>query len=379
MSFRKAPHTDLERNLVEFCRVLRDRDLLVTPAEVIDALRTANTVDLLDRTEMKLALRTVLTARREDVPVFDATFDEFWRSRLPEGGDDHFTSRDPADLHGRGQPLGSREADASEPQEEREGSLAPHSSPIEIVARQDFRLFNADQLDEIRKAIRVIAQRLAHRKSRRYRATRRGQLVDLRRTFRRNMKYGGTVVELARKRRKPRKPRIVLLCDVSRSMELYSRFLLQFIYALQNSGAGMHVESFVFSTRLTRVTEYFKAGDIYSALERVAREVPDWAGGTRIGDSFSAFNRHWALRVVDRHTTVLILSDGLDSGEASVLGAQMELIEHRAARVIWLNPLLGQDGYRPMARTLRSALVHVSMFAPAHNLESLQALGRQLS
>jgi uncharacterized protein with von Willebrand factor type A (vWA) domain len=126
------------------------------------------------------------------------------------------------------------------------------------------------------------------------------------------------------------------------------------------------------------VTEFFKSGDIGVALQRIAREVPDWAGGTRIGDSFAEFNRRWALRVVDRHTIVLVLSDGLDSGQASVLAAQVEAIERRAARVVWLNPLLGEPGYRPIARTMRAALEHVAVFAPAHNLESLQALGRQL-
>jgi uncharacterized protein with von Willebrand factor type A (vWA) domain len=160
-------------------------------------------------------------------------------------------------------------------------------------------------------------------------------------------------------------------------MEMYSTFLLQFIYALQNS--FFKVESFVFSTRLSRVTDYFKAADISTALERVAREVPDWSGGTRIGDSLRTFNRLWALRVVDRHTIVLVLSDGLDSGEASVLGTEMEQIERRAARVIWLNPLLGDPGYRPVARTMRAALAHVNVFASAHNLESLQALGRALT
>ena len=372
---RTAPHTDLERNLVEFCRVLRARELLVSPSEVIDALRTAETIDLADRTEMKLALRTVLTARREDVPVFDATFDEFWRTRMPEGGDDHFTTRD-RNLQGRGQPQHAESQEAATEEEERDGSEAPQSSPIEVIARHDFLNFEADQLAEIRKAVRLIAQRLAQQHSRRYRATRRGDSIDLRRTFRKNIKYGGTVVEFARKRRTLRKPRIVLLCDVSRSMELYSTFLLQFIYALQN--ALGKVESFVFSTRLTRVTEYFKTDDIYCALERMAREVPDWAGGTRIGDSLSTFNRQWALRVLDRHTIVLILSDGLDSGQAARLGDEMEAIERRAARVIWLNPLLGDEGYRPMARTMRAALQHVSVFAPGHSLESLEALGRRL-
>ncbi|MCA1646053.1 MAG: VWA domain-containing protein [Chloroflexi bacterium] len=214
-------------------------------------------------------------------------------------------------------------------------------------------------------------------RSRRYRAMSRGQAIDLRRSFRKSIKYGGTVIEFAYKRRKLRKPRIVLLCDVSRSMETYSTFLLQFIYALQHTLGK--VESFVFSTRLSRVTDYFKGDDIYAALERMAREVPDWSGGTRIGDSLRTFNRQWAPRLVDRHTTVLILSDGLDSGEAGFLGYEMERIERRAARVIWLNPLLGDAGYRPIARTMRAALAHVTLFASAHNLESLQALGRALT
>ena len=373
-----APHSDLQRNIVQFCRLLRERELLVTPPEVIDALRTAESIDLVDRLEMKLALRTVLTARREDIPIFDTTFEEFWRSRGAEGGDDHFTSRD-AHVHGLGQqqPQQLQTDAADEEGEQREGSDAPQFSPIEVLSRRNFLSLEADELVEITRAIVIIARRLARQQSRRYRATRHGRVIDLRRSFRRNIKYGGTMIELSYRRRKLRKPRIVLLCDVSRSMEMYSTFLLQFIYALQNS--FFRVETFVFSTRLTRVTDYFKAADISGALERIAREVPDWSGGTRIGDSLRTFNRLWALRVVDRHTIVLVLSDGLDSGEATVLGNEMDQIERRAARVIWLNPLLGDPAYRPVARTMRAALAHVQVFASAHNLESLQALGRSLT
>jgi uncharacterized protein with von Willebrand factor type A (vWA) domain len=373
-----APHADLERNIVQFCRLLRERDLLVTPSEVIDALRTAEAIDLVDRLEMKLALRTVLTARREDLPVFDATFEEFWRARSTEGGDDHFTSRDP-NVHGVGhpQPQQIRPERVDDEGEQHEGSDAPQFSPIEVLARRNFLSFDADQLADITRAMLIVAKRLALQHSRRYRAMRRGRLIDLRRSFRKSIKYGGTVIEFAHKRRKVRKPRIVLLCDVSRSMETYSTFLLQFIYALQNTLGK--VESFVFSTRLTRVTDYFTVDDISVALARVEREVPEWAGGTRIGDSLRTFNRLWALRVVDRHTIVVILSDGLDSGEAGVLGNEMERIERRAARVIWLNPLLGDANYRPVARTMRAALAHVTLFASAHNLESLQAFGRALT
>jgi uncharacterized protein with von Willebrand factor type A (vWA) domain len=376
----RASHTDLQRNLIEFCRLLRERDLLVTPTEVVDALRTAETIDLTDRVEMQLALRTVLTARYEDLPLFDAAFDEFWRSHFMEGGDDDFTART-ANLHGHGQqqPRQTEGQQSEEQADERhEGSEAPQLSPIEVLSHRDFIGFAPDELAAIRRAIALVARRLALQRSRRYRsAARRGQLVDLRRTFRRNIKYGGTLLELVRKQRKVRKPRIVLLCDVSRSMETYSTFLLQFIYALQHSLG--HVESFVFSTRLSRVTDYFRTNDIHSAVERMAREVPDWAGGTRIGDSLRTFNRHWALRVLSRRTIVLILSDGLDSGEAGILGAEMERIERTAARVIWLNPLLGNAAYRPVARTMRAALRHVAVFASAHNLESLEALARTLT
>jgi uncharacterized protein len=374
----RATHADLQRNIVEFCRVLRERDLLVTPAEVIDALRTVEAIDLIDRTDLKLALRAVLTARHDDLAIYDVTFEEFWRTRLTEGGDDHFSTRE-RDAHGSGQdqPREAAQPPLTEDAEQRDGSDAPRSSPVEILARRNFRNFTPDQLEEIARALLLVARRLALQQSRRYRATRHGQVIDPRRTFRRNIKYGGTVIELARKRRKLRKPRIVLLCDVSRSMEMYSTFLLQFIYALQHTLGK--VESFVFSTRLTRVTEYFRAADIYSALERISREVPDWSGGTRIGDSLHTFNRMWAPKVVDRRTIVLILSDGLDSGQASVLGSEVEQIERRAARVVWLNPLLGDPGYRPVARTMRAALAHVEVFASAHNLESLQALGRELT
>jgi uncharacterized protein with von Willebrand factor type A (vWA) domain len=381
LSPRKARHTDLQRNIVDFCRVLREREMLVTPSEVIDAIRTADIVDLSDRNEFKTALRSVLTARPEDIPLHDATFDEFWRTRLvdrvEERGEDGVAGEDPeAAGEELPQPQVS-EGDEAEADDDEEGLDMPLYSPVEVLAGRDFSSFVPDEMQDIARAILLVARRLATRESRRYRSTQRGHAIDLRRTLRRNIKYGGTVVELAKKKRKIRKPKIVLICDVSRSMDTYSKFLLQFIYALQNTLG--RVESFVFSTRLTRVTEYFRASDIYTALDRIAREVPDWSGGTRIGESLKVFNHDWALRMVNQHTIVLIMSDGLDTGDASVLEYEMEQIQRRAARVIWLNPLLGNEDYRPLARGMSAALPHVNLFASAHNLASLQALGRYLA
>ena len=378
---RRPRHADLQRNIIDFCRLLREREMLVTPSEVIDAIKTADAVDLSDRLEFKTALRSVLTARPEDIPLHDATFDEFWRSRLPdrqeERGEEGVASQDP-EAEGEEMPQPQiAEGDQTEAEEDEEGLDMPLYSPVEILASRDFSTFVPDEMQEIARAIMVVARRLATRESRRYRSTQRGHAIDLRRTMRKNIKYGGTVVELAKKKRKIRKPKIVLICDVSRSMDTYSKFLLQFIYALQNTLG--RVESFVFSTRLTRVTDYFRSSDIYTALDRIAREVPDWSGGTRIGESLKAFNADWALRTVNKHTIVLIMSDGLDTGDASVLEHEMEQIQRRAARVIWLNPLLGNEDYRPLARGMSAALPHVNLFASAHNLASLQALGKYLA
>jgi uncharacterized protein with von Willebrand factor type A (vWA) domain len=374
---RVAPHADLQRNILAFCRLLRERDLLVSSSEVIDALKTARLIDLTDRDEFKLALRGIVTSRPEDLPVFDLVFEQFWRTRPLEGGDDHFTTRERA-KRGRGQQLPQApQLDATPGPPLQDNVSAPVSSPIEVLSERNFASFEVDELAAIRRLVQAMARRLATRVSRRYQASRHGRRIDLRRTMRRSLQFGGTPVELSHKRQAIRKQRMVVICDVSRSMETYSTFLLQFIYAIQH--AFGHVESFVFSTRLTRVTDYFRSNTIQLALDRMAHEVPDWGGGTRIGDSLHTFNRDWARQVLNPRTVVLILSDGVDSGHWSVLEREVAEIERRAARLIWLNPLLGNAEYRPVARGLRASLPHVSLFASAHNLVALRDLIEKLN
>ena len=378
----RPQHRDLVRNTLQFGRLLRTHDLLVTPSEVFDSLRALETIDLNDRSEVHLALRTTLTSTLDDLPVFDQLFDVFWRNLMAEqqaeGADDAL-----ADPGEGGEPDGQEKVqvrlearEEGEEGEEGEEELALYS-PVEVDSEKDFSAFQAEDMAEIARAILIIAKKLATRESRRTRAASKSHLIDPRRTMRQNLKYGDTIIELARRKKKIRKPRIVLICDVSRSMDSYSRFLLQFIYAFQNSLGK--VESFVFSTSLTRVTDYFKHEDIGDALERIAREVHDWSGGTRIGQSLRAFNRDYGQKMVDHNTIVLILSDGLDTGDAEILGEAMEDLAQRACKVIWLNPLLGSQDYRPLARGMSTALPHVDVFAPAHNLASLQELGRHLT
>ncbi|MCC6179910.1 MAG: VWA domain-containing protein [Chloroflexi bacterium] len=386
----RAKHADLKRHVISFGRELRQRELLSTSSEIVDALRAMEAVDLADRRDVYLGMRTVFLSKPEDRPIFDEVFDHFWR-RIAQIEDDN--AQDPDDeMPGEPQEsdtleegaegeeqlrLTSPEGEGGEGDEEGDEEALPLYSPVEVIAGKDFSRFQAEEMTEIARAVLIIAKRLATKESRRTRSSSKSSRVDPRRTMRRNMKYGGTIIELARKQRKIRKPRFVVICDVSRSMDTYSRFLLQFIHAIQNTIGK--VESFVFSTSLTRVTDYFKNDDILDALDRISREVQDWSGGTRIGQSLQTFNEKWARKLLDRHTIVIILSDGLDTGDAEILREAMENLQEHAGKVVWLNPLLGSKDYRPLARGMSTALEHVDVFAPAHNLASLEDLGRHLS
>jgi hypothetical protein len=222
-----------------------------------------------------------------------------------------------------------------------------------------------------------IARRVATRMSRRMRAARRSHLLDMRRTVRHSLRRGGEIIELLRRRPRIQKSQVVLLCDVSGSMDLYSRFLVQFVYALQH--AVSRIETFVFSTSLTRVTDALSEVELRRALDQVARTVPNWSGGTKIGASLRQFLDTYGRALLSERTVVIIISDGWDTGDAEVLAAAMRELNRRSARVVWLNPLLGGSGYEPLCQGMRVALPHVDVFAPAHNLESLRRLERHLA
>jgi uncharacterized protein with von Willebrand factor type A (vWA) domain len=230
-------------------------------------------------------------------------------------------------------------------------------------------------LDEILRVAARLARQLAARPSRRWKPAMRGHRLNLRQLMRQSLKTGGDVVELTFRERRLRKTKLVLLCDVSGSMDLYSRFLLQFLYALQNCFA--RVETFVFSTRLSRVTDQLRRRPYGVALRRLSADVDDWSGGTRIGDCLTAFAEGWP-RLVDRRTVVVVVSDGWDSGDPALVASTLASIRQRAGRVVWLNPLLGSPAYRPETRGMAAALPHLDVFAPVHNLDSLRALARHL-
>ena len=370
--------------VVTFATLLRREGLPVTLGQVTDAVRALDHLDVGDRGEVHLGFRAVFVSRVEEGPVFDRCFEAFWRPEPAyDVGMSGLVTAGNVEAPGAGVTITTsgqkRETLALEGwgEEEEEESGEPLSVPAasdrEALTGQDFSTFGADQLEEVFRLTIQIARRLARRISRRRRPVRRRGRVDLRRTLRANLTRGD-LIDLRYRQRKRKKVRLVLLCDVSGSMDLYSRFLLQFLFALQNVFG--RVETFTFSTRLTRITEYLRTRSYRQVLRRL-REVRDWSGGTRIGDSLAQFNREWPY-LVDRRTIVIVLSDGWDTGEPEVLASALLQIKRRAARVIWLNPLLGNPSYEPLTRGMTAALPLIDHFAAAHNLAALRDLAGKL-
>jgi len=373
---------DLSAAVARFAALLRRSGLPVTLVEVTDAVRALDHLDIADRQELYRGLRAIFVTRPEEVPPFDRCFEAFWR-HMPASDDDQagFIPAPAIDDPG-GAVVKSdqkREAlalDSWGDEEAGEGGdplSVPLASEAEGLVNQDFSTFSADQLDDLLKLTIKIARRLAHRMSRRRRPVKRRGRVDLRRTLRANLTKGD-LIDLRYRERKRKKVRLVLLCDVSGSMDLYSRFLLQFLFALQSVFG--RVETFIFSTRLTRITELLRGRSYRQVLRRLT-DVRDWSGGTRIGESFAQFNREWP-HLVDRRTIVIILSDGWDTGEPDVLATELMRVKRRAARVIWLNPLLGNPSYEPLTRGMAAALPLIDDFAAGHNLAALRDLAGKL-
>ena len=371
-----ALHGALSANVVGFCRLLRTQGCGPALGEEQDALRALAAIDLSDPEDFRLSLRTILAKTPAEQKLFDAVFDVYW------------SVWDRAGELGQPQPEfpDSEKASASRPgkngltsvrdwlkqgeptEEERE---AAGYSPIEVHTKRDFKNFNAEELEEIGRLLQAIARALATRFSRRYRPARPPGRLDLRRTLRASLRRGGELLDLSYCRRTRQKPKLVLLCDVSKSMDLYSRFLIQFMYAFQN--AYRRIETFVFATSLHHVAPLLRGNDLSAGLDAIAAQVPDWSGGTRIGAALETFLSEHA-DLVDHQTALVIVSDGWDTGDIEILEESMRALQRRSRCLIWLNPLLGSPDYRPATRGMQAALPYIDLFAPAHNIDSLKAL-----
>jgi uncharacterized protein len=372
------------RALVEFCRFARVNGLSSGTKETIDCLEVLASANLADSDGLRFALRAVLCSSKEEWDLFDDLFETFWAGYEPNqvrlstkrGSSKVYGDREQTEGNGTWVLTGNGADFELKP--EGEGKAVSGASIAERLKAMDFAQMPQDDLAALDRLSQRLLRRMSCRVSRRLRARRSRGLVNLRKTIRLSIGRGGDPIELSYKGRRLQGARLVILLDVSGSMSLYSFFLLKFVYALAKQFT--EVDAFVFSTSLVKVTEMLRARRLSDALETLSQTSAGWSGGTRIGESLEDFNRKYAKGLLGRSGTVLmILSDGWDTGEPGVLATELHAIKRRVSKLIWLNPLLGLDGYEPITRGMSTALPHIDVFAPAHNLGSLLELERHLS
>jgi uncharacterized protein len=406
-----SPAAGLVVHLARFGRALRGRGVGVSLSDEADGLAALALIDLGDRDEVRRALRAALKIRPHDRPAFEELFALLWSARPPAGGAEDAPRQEPAPPPARREEPAAPEPSprprpaerpwqapalpprlatsaalpgpaAGAPQPPAGEGPEPGYSPEAALRRKPFEECSAADLEAMERLLARLALRLATRPSRRrVPAPGRAGEADLRRSFRRAVAHGGELLELARRKRAIERPRLVALCDTSGSMDPHARFLLAFVLAVRRAARGGEV--FAFNTALVRLTPWLGGlrpggwllpGRLERTLARLGAAVPDWSGGTRIGECLAEFAARWLDELVDGRTVVLVLSDGLDRGDVRPLAAALRAIRARARRVIWLNPLAGDSRYQPTARAMAAALPHLDRLLPAHDLESLARL-----
>ncbi len=385
---------------VGFGRALRRAGLVVDLGAAIDFARAMGLVDLGQRGLVRDAGAAVFVRRRDDREVYDRVFDQFWRRRgrkLPEGLPEAPDGETEAEDDGAGQAAPTDEAgdagmetlaelarlasqaadDSAEGSEIDSDDVPPDAySKGETMRHRDFDRMTASELRDAERFVDLLRPKLERRRTRRHELHPHGRRLAPRAMFRQNLATGELINWVWRRQiKEPRQ--LVVLCDISGSMERHSRLLLRFVQALARENE-VRTESFVFGTRLTRVTRLMKDRDRDRALARVADSVNDWAGGTRIGESFRQFNRQWARRTLRTSGIVIVVSDGWDRGDPALVAAETARLRRNCHRLVWLNPLASTPGYQPLAAGMKAAYPFIDDFLAAGTLDSLERLGEVL-
>ena len=366
-------------HVVGFSRALHEADLAVSPGNLIDLCQCFNFIDITQRDDFHAAARATLISRREDIPRFDAVFAQYWEAperlfirKQREGSDDD----DDSDESNPGAKL-ILPGDDGGTDGDNKKSLKLSYSPEEILASRDLGTLTDADVERAQRLIREIVAALANKRGRRYVSRRSGRIPDLRRMMRsRSFFTADGICALPYRTRRINKTRLVLLCDISGSMQRYSGFLIEFMYALRRELSDLQVA--VFSTHLTVITDLLQAKSVAASLKQVGDKIHDWAGGTNIGGSLREFNERYAPHMLNGRTAVIFLSDGWDRGNAVEMRTEMAKLRQRAQKVLWLNPLLGTPGYQPLTQGMQCALPYLDYFLPAHNLQSLSQLAKTL-
>jgi len=367
-------------HILLFARKLKEKGLKITSGRVIDAFQSLRFIDLSIREDFSSVLKANFVSCKEDLAIYNDLFELFWGSvpqafqtvMIPtlDGPENGGASDEKPILISTGW-----ESLSGEEKEERK-KLRGGYSPQEVLMRKDFSQFSPEDQSAIERELELFLSQIATRVSRRRRPSSKGREIDFRRSFRKMVHYGGEIVELMRRQRKMKPLKIIMICDVSGSMEASTRLILQFFFGLQR--VFWRTETFVFSTRLTRITDILKRNNHGEALMAISRLVQDWAGGTRIGQCLRVFNERYGNALKVGSAVVILLSDGWDRGDSELLDWEMKRLKRRVRRLIWMSPLLGTPGYRPLCLGMRTALPYVDYFLPANTLKGLKAMGRIL-
>lgn len=371
--------TPFLHNLVAFVRYLRGRGLRLSPHLTTDLVTALGAVGMHDRDDVYHALGSLIVVRQADIPTFDDAFERFFGGGLLNR---EMERRGPSvDLPGRDEPvridrpvlLDDAIAGAVEVEQIEE---VVGGSYLERIAARDFADLTPDQAEQVRQMLARMVWRPADARSRRWQSSSTGDRPDLRRTFRALRRPEGDLLPLAYRARRQRRRPLLIIADISGSMERYTEMFMYFIHAAQ--GRLGRVEAFVFGTRLTRISREMRRKSPAQALAGVAAAVQDWSGGTRIGESLERFNRDWSRRVTAGGPVALVISDGWDTGDPELLEREMARFSRSVHRVVWLNPLAGRVGYRPETRGMQAVLPHVDDFLPAASVVDLRHVVRLL-
>jgi len=364
-----------------FARRLKKKGLKITPGRVMDAVRSLEVIDLSRRQDFSSALRANLVSSREDLAVFDELLEQFFspKPELPLDLEAPAGEEVVADEETEEEDLRStsQQWELSPAEEGGEEERLPSGySPKEALMVKEFGQFPPEDQKALgRELLRLLSQ-IASRVSRRRKPSSKGREIHFPRTMRKAVRYGGEILELVRRRRKIKPMKVIVICDVSGSMDASTRFILQFFFGLQK--IFPRSETLVFSTRLTRITDILRHYRWGEALTAMGKRVQDWSGGTQIGQCLHLFNERYARTLAAQSAVVILISDGWDRGEPELLDVEMKRIKRKARRVIWMNPLLGSPEYRPLCQGMRTALPYVDHFLPASTLRGLKSLGEIL-
>ena len=365
--------------LTGFSQYCRENELSVGLNHTHEALRMALNGFAFSSTTMKYAARALYCTSKEDQVIFDRCFELFWGERrhryahkLRDRNRSNVTKNSNASL-----VLMGFQANRSPKEEEQQGTKnVSGASKIEALKKTDFTKISSTDTPLLDEITNQLLKQLNHRLRRRLNSSKKGK-VDIRKTMRKNLSHGDLLIHLARRNRKVEKYRMVVLLDVSGSMDKYSFYLLRFIWSLKSN--LKNIEAFVFSTHLTRITDLLHKNKLDQTLWQMSQHTDNWSGGTKIGECLKTFNEQFAKRVLNGKSLTIILSDGLEHGTTALLSHEMEKIRARTKKLAWLNPLKGMSGYQPVAGGMKAALPYIDQFESAHNLESLVKLEKILA